>query len=63
MADTTSITATAKRLIREARNRAPSFILLNHCFDVSLEQHTSNVKEREEIRVEARRLLTEEYAK
>jgi len=61
MADTTT-TEAAKRLIREARNRTPSFVLLNHCFEVSLEQHTSDIEEREEIRVEARRLLTEEYA-
>ena len=52
--------AIARRLIRESRERAPSFIFLNHCFEESLKLETDDEDERKQIRACAREALDAE---
>jgi hypothetical protein len=50
----------ARRLIRSARNRAPSFILLNMIFNQELELAEPDERKREAVRNAARQILEEE---
>ena len=50
----------ARKLIRSARRRAPSFVLLTFIFNQELEQWTDCEDTRELIRADARRILAEE---
>ncbi len=52
-------TNTARRLLKSARRRAPSFIFLNMIFNQELEQLTEDETEREAIRDAARQLEKE----
>ena len=50
----------ARKLINEARTRAPSFVMLNHIFNDCLEQYVEDEVERAQIRDAAKQILAEE---